>query len=126
MSSSYLRNFLFYGGIGLLPVAAGFSLWGAEALVAALAAYLLSFSFTGSNYLVIKKIGTDDQKRFYRIFLVSLALRFALVLAAFIFMLKLVKIHHIYFTVSFIISYIFHSVIEIIFLHKTLETETEI
>lgn len=126
MPSNYLRNFLFYSGIGLLVMAAGFSFVGTGALAASLAAYLLSFTFTGSNYAVIRKIGVKSHKRFYRIFLVSLAIRFTVVLALFVFILKVVEIHHIYFTVSFIISYIFHSVIEIIYLHKTLETETEI
>lgn len=126
MPSTYLRNFLFYSGIGLLVVAGFFSFIGTGALTASLVAYLLSFAFTGSNYAVIRKIGVKSHKRFYRIFLVSLVLRLALVLALFVVVLKVVEIHHIYFTVSFIISYIFHSVIEIIYLHKTLETETEI
>lgn len=125
MGRSYLQSFLAWSGAGLLISLAGFSWLGGEALTAALTAYLLSFVFTGSNYVVIRKINTGSDTYFYRIFLVSLALRFLLVLAALYLALKVIKFHHIYFTVSFVISYIFHSVIEIIFLNKTLETETE-
>lgn len=88
-------------------------------------AYLLSFVFTGSNFLVMRKVELDDQSKFTRIFGSSLVVRFLLVIAALIFMLKALNNHQIFFTVSFIISYICHSVIEIIFLNKILETDTK-
>lgn len=125
MGRRYLQPFLAWSGAGLLIPLAGFSWMGGEVLTAALTAYLLSFVFTGSNYAVIRKINSGSYPYFYRIFLVSLALRFLLVLTVLYLALKVIKFPHIYFTVSFVISYIFHSVIEIIFLNKTLETETE-
>ncbi|MDZ7773428.1 MAG: hypothetical protein U5K31_11920 [Balneolaceae bacterium] len=125
MKNAYFYHFLSWCAAGaLLPLAAWLML-GPEALLPAAVAYLLSFLFTGSNFAVILKIGVDSDRRFYRIFLVSIALRFLLVLGAIYLALAVVKFHHIYFTVSFIISYLFHSVIEIIFLNKTLETEAE-
>ena len=90
-----------------------------------LCAYLLSYIFVGSNFLVMRKIKLDDNKRFVRIFGISLAVRFLLVLAALVIGLKTINNHQIFFTVSFIISYICHSVIEIIFLNKILQTDTE-
>lgn len=124
LTGRYARLFLAAGAAGLLPVLL-LAVFLPEALLPGILAYLLSFLFVGSNLLVIRKTGTWSDDLFYPIFLVSLAIRFLLVIAVLLFMLKVVKIHHIYFTVNFIIAYLFHSVIEIIFLHRTLETETE-
>ena len=87
--------------------------------------YGLTFLFVAGNFGVAGKIGLDDHKKFYRIFLISLALRFLLVIGALIFVLKALNFHQIFFTVSFIISYIFHSVMEIILINKLLETDRE-
>lgn len=92
-------------------------------LFAVLLAYLLSFIFVGSNFFVICNIRGGDDTKFYRQFFISMALRFVLIIAALVLILKTIKIHQIYFTVSFIISYIFHSVIEIISINKILETD---
>lgn len=97
---------------------------GTEFLYALLLSYLLSYLFVVSNFLVVGKIGLNDHKKFYRLFLISLAVRFLFMIAALIFVLEVIKIHQIYFTVSFIIAYIFHSVIEIIFINKILETDS--
>lgn len=85
--------------------------------------YLLSFIFVGSNIFVIKRIKTEKSANFITQFYISLGVRFLLVLVALVVILKAIKIHQIYFTVSFIISYIFHSVIEIILINKLLETD---
>lgn len=87
-------------------------------------AYLLSYLFVASNFIVVRNLDLNDHKKFYRIFLFSLAARFILMIAALIFVLLVIKIHQIFFTVSFIISYIFHSVNEIIFINKILETDS--
>ena len=87
-------------------------------------AYLLSYLFVASNFIAVRNINLDDHKKFYRIFLISLAVRFALMIGALIFVLEVIKIHQIFFTVSFIISFIFHSVIEIIFINQILETDS--
>ena len=92
-------------------------------IIVALSAYLLSFLFVASNFLVIQRLRGADNAKFYWQFFLSLGLRFLLVLVALVVILKAIKIHQIYFTVSFIISYIFHSVIEIILINKILETD---
>ena len=97
---------------------------GAQFLYAFGLAYLLSYLFVSSNFIAVKNIDLEDHKKFYRIFLISLAVRFVLMIGALIFVLEVIKIHQIFFTVSFIISYIFHSVIEIIFINQILETDS--
>lgn len=88
-------------------------------------AYLLSYLFVASNFIAVRNIDLDNHKKFYRIFLISLAVRFVFMIGAVIFVLAVIKIHQIFFTVSFIISYIFHSVIEIIYINQILETDRE-
>lgn len=86
-------------------------------------AYILSFIFIASNFFAIRNFQNKTHEIFYRRFLIILALRFAFVLLALVFILKVIKFHQIYFTVSFIISYILHSVIEIILISKILQTD---
>ncbi len=57
---------------------------------------------------------------FFRHYYISLLLRFLIVCTIFIFILIMIKIDEFSFTVSFIISYLFHSVNEVIFLNKKL------
>ncbi|MDX1587020.1 MAG: hypothetical protein R3222_09755 [Balneolaceae bacterium] len=113
--------------ISILILCAGIVLgvWiGTSFIVAFSTAFLLSYLFVSSNFFTVRYLQLDDHKKFYRIFLISLAARFILVIAALIFVLEVIKIHQIFFTVSFIISYIFHSVIEIIFINQILETDS--
>lgn len=110
------------GGVFILILPAGFLL-DAPGFYAIVLGYLLSFLFVGSNLLVVRKLDLEDHQRFYRIFFISVSLRFILVVASIVFVLKMIKIQQIYFTVSFIISYIFHSIIEIIFINKILKTD---
>lgn len=112
-------SFLTFCGFFLLGLFAGASFVFAFSL-----AYLLSYVFVTSNFIVVRNLDLNDHKKFYRIFLFSLAARFILMIAALIFVLEVIKIHQIFFTVSFIISYIFHSVIEIIFINQILETDS--
>jgi hypothetical protein len=85
--------------------------------------YLLSFVFVGSNLFFVQKTSSWAENRFYRFYFVSLALRFLLILIVLVVVFKTIKIHQIYFTVSFIISYILHSVIEIFSINKIFETD---
>lgn len=55
---------------------------------------------------------------FKKIYLISLALRFLIVCALFVLILAATKIDEFSFTVGFIISYLFHSVNEVIFLNR--------
>lgn len=83
--------------------------------------YLLGVFYVLSNFWVLRRIDHLDQKKFMKLFFVSLAVRFLLVLSAFVGVLLVIKIDQILFTVSFIISYILHSIAEVIFINKTLE-----
>lgn len=121
----YLLKFSAIAGVLFLFIALILFLAKHDSLSNFSIAYLMSFIFTGSNFLVMRKVDLHDQSRFTKIFGISLAVRFLLVIAALIFMLKALNNHQIFFTVSFIISYICHSVIEIIFLNKILETDTK-
>ena len=67
-----------------------------------------------------------SQKEFITYYYSALLVRFFIVCALFLLILVFIKIHEFSFTVSFIISYIFHSVIEVIFLHQKLSNETSI
>lgn len=96
----------------LLPPA---SAWGL------LTGYLLSFLFVISNLYVVRRLDLGDPGRFLKVFFTAIAVRFAVVLICFVGVLAFLKIDQILFTVSFIISYIFHSIIEIIFINKILE-----
>lgn len=57
---------------------------------------------------------------FFRHYYISLLLRFLIICLLFIFILTMIKIDEFSFTVGFIISYLFHSVNEVIFLNKKL------
>tara|TARA_R100001143_G_scaffold63545_1_gene71647 strand:+ start:62498 stop:62854 length:357 start_codon:yes stop_codon:yes gene_type:complete len=63
-----------------------------------------------------KKVGAS----FFRHYYMSLFLRFLIICILYIFILTMIKIDEFSFTVSFIISYLFHSVNEVIFLNKKL------
>lgn len=62
----------------------------------------------------------DDESFIYRYY-IGIALRFLIVLALFITLFVITKIDQIAFTISFIISYIPHSVIEIILINKLID-----
>jgi hypothetical protein len=88
-----------------------------------ISAYFLSFLFVGTNFIGIKNFERKTNTAFYKRFLTVLALRFVFVIVAIVILLKTIKFHQIYFTVSFIISYILHSVIEIISINQLLQTD---
>lgn len=92
-------------------------------ILAPVIGYLLSFVFVGSNFVVLRKIQDYSDSEFYKRFFTALGVRFVLVIIAFMVVIKTIKIHQIYFTVSFIISYLFHSVIEIISINNLLKTD---
>lgn len=98
-------------------------LWAPSQMQEVLVAYILSFIFVASNFFGIQNFRKETHKIFYRRFLIVLAVRFAFVLVMLMLILRVTKFHQIYFTVSFIISYILHSVIEIILINKILQTD---
>jgi len=121
--NSVLKQFLWGSLVAFLLIIAASLLIEELPIVASTFAFLLSFVFVGSNFFVIRKIKDTEESKFYWQFFITLSARFILVLVALVLILKTIKIHQIYFTVSFIISYIFHSVIEIISINKILETD---
>lgn len=120
---SYFYKFTRSSAIALLVLILAGVFVGDDFLVACLSAYLLSFLFVASNFAVVANVDLDDHRRFYRIFFISIGVRFLFIIGALILVLGVIKFHQIFFTVSFIISYIFHSISEIIFLNKILETD---
>lgn len=71
-------------------------------------------------HLVSASINKEADENFLRLYFISLFVRFLIVCLLFILILAVTKIHEFSFTVSFIISYIFHSVNEVIFLNYKL------
>jgi len=118
---NYLRLLLQTGIAGTLLLASLFLFLNPLVAGGLIAGYLLGFLFVFSNFLVVRRIEQEDQRRFLKKFFISIAIRFAVVLTGFAAVLFFAKINQILFTVSFIISYIFHSIIEIIFINKILE-----
>ena len=86
-------------------------------------AHLISLVFVASIFIVVRNIRKQSHKRFYRQFLIIFSLRFVLVVGVLTLVLMIIKFHQIYFTVSFIISYILHSVIEIFSINQILQPD---
>lgn len=61
-----------------------------------------------------------EDKKFLNMYYLSLFIRFLIVITLFIAIMTMINIDEFSFTVSFIISYIFHSVIDVIFLNQKL------
>jgi hypothetical protein len=89
--------------------------------VAIFSGFFLSLIFIVGNAWVIDQFWDADSNTFMKVFFFSMAVRFVLVLAAMGILLGLTKIDEIYFTVSFIISYLYQSVTEMIFINKILQ-----
>ncbi len=83
--------------------------------------YTLSLLFVLSSIIIIHNFWDSKETVFFKVFLYSLPIRFFVVLTTFAILLKTTKIDEIYFTVSFIISYLCHSITEMIFIHKILK-----
>ncbi|MDX1590572.1 MAG: hypothetical protein R3283_01335 [Balneolaceae bacterium] len=65
-----------------------------------------------------------DDARFAKIFLAGLLIRFLIILTLFVFLLLSENFDQFGFTVAFLISYIFHSVNDVILLNKKLTNHT--
>ena len=83
--------------------------------------YTLSLLFVLSSFIVIYKFWNSKDTVFFKAFLFSIPIRFFIVLTTFAILIKTTKIDEIYFTVSFIISYLCESITEKIFIHKILK-----
>ena len=88
---------------------------------AVLAGVLLSSLFVDSSAWVFETVQKLENEQFIKVYVFSIFIRFVLVLLIFGILLATTKIDEIYFTVSFIISYLCESVTEMIFINKILQ-----
>lgn len=95
-----------------------------EIVVALISGFLLSVVFVYSNLLFLIKFWGLDNQNFINIFFLSMGLRFIIVIILFGILIGIGKFDEIYFTVSFIISYLCHSLTEIIFINNILLSRT--
>ena len=89
--------------------------------VATLIGFFLSLFFVISSTIIVNKFWNSDEPTFFKAFILSIPLRFFIVLTTFAVLLLVTKIDEIFFTVSFIISYLYHSITETIFINKILK-----
>ncbi|MTI89649.1 MAG: hypothetical protein FH748_16990 [Balneolaceae bacterium] len=102
-------------------IAALFFVKGTQQGVSVLSGALLSSIFVLSSAWILDHFKNAESRLFIKVFFISMGVRFLLVLVLFIFLVGATKIDEIYFTVSFIISYLYQSVTEMIFLNKILQ-----
>ncbi len=117
MLNSFLKAQLFF----LIPLTLLFFILAQGDFKAVLFGFGLSFFFIASSIWIIQRFWNAGEKTFFRAFMISLPIRFVLVLIAFAILVSSTKIDEIYFTVSFIISYLCHSITEMIFINKFLK-----
>lgn len=98
-----------------------FFLGGTSIGVAVLSGVFLSSIFIASSAWVLDNFGNIESGLFVKVFIFSSAIRFILILMLFAVLIGVTKINEIYFTVSFIISYLCQSVTEMIFINKILQ-----
>ena len=92
--------------------------------VAVISGFLLSIIFVFSSAWILDNFWNADSEVFVKVFLFSMVIRFILVLAALGILLGVTKIDEIYFTVSFIISYLYQSITEMIFFNQLLQNKS--
>ncbi len=102
-------------------ISATFFLADAAKGVAVTAGVMLSSVFVVSSGWILEKFENTEGSLFIKVYVFSIAIRFLIVLTLFIILLATTKIDEIYFTVSFIISYLCQSVTEMILINKFLQ-----
>ncbi len=102
-------------------LAAAFFLAGAQIGIAVLVGALLSSLYVVSSGWVLHAFRNAESNMFIQVYFFSMALRFLMVLILFALLMGLTKIDKIYFTVSFLFSYLCQSVSEMIFINKILQ-----
>jgi hypothetical protein len=103
----------------LLNLIVAYMLTGDET-VAWLAGYSLGLFAVMVHFFSALFTKKTSNRHFANIYFASLFIRFLIVCVLFVSILMMTKIDEFGFTVSFIISYIFHSVNEVIFLNRKL------
>lgn len=96
-----------------------------EASLSVLAGFALGFIFVLTSAWVHIKFLQLEEERFTKLFYRSILLRFFFIIGFLIIILSLSKIDEMYFTVSFIISYLYNSVAEMILFNQTLTNKSK-
>ncbi|MEQ8523068.1 hypothetical protein [Gracilimonas sp.] len=117
---SVVKNTLWISGF-LMLLSGVFFIVGEQEGIAVVTGVMLSCVFVISSAWVFDTFRETKTSTFIKIFFFSTAIRFLLVLILFGILLGVTKIDEIYFTVSFIISYLCQSVTEMIFINKILQ-----
>ncbi len=105
----------------LIPILFGLSFYlQKNHLIALISGYSLSLIFVASNTFYVKKFWKSEKSDFFSAFFLSILIRFILVILGFVIFIQVIKIDEIYFTVSFIICYLFQSISETISINKFL------
>lgn len=89
-------------------------------MLAIFSGFIVSSAFVFSSGWVIRKFWDGDSALFTKVFFFAMAIRFLLIILVMGILLGITKIDEIYFTVSLIISYLYHSVTEMIFVNQKL------
>ncbi|GEM_PF-442364 len=90
-----------------------------------IAGYLLGLAAVFVHFTVFLRTKNLNNDEFFFHYFLGITIRFLLVLTLFIILVAVLKIEQISFTLSFIISYILHSVIEIILINKMITNFSE-
>lgn len=112
------RKTIFITFSGLLLLLGAVILAPASATVGILYGYLLGVAAVVLHLLTLRFLQRFDSKKFIGGYFASILVRFLLVLSLFVLILLFGKIDQFFFTLSFIISYLFHSVIDLILIQK--------
>jgi hypothetical protein len=120
LSQSVLGNSLKFSAL-LLMVGSTFFWIGKAEGIAVVTGILLSSVFVVSSGWILEAFQNADGSLFIQVYIFSIAIRFIVVLLLFGILLATTKIDEIYFTVSFIISYLCQSVTEMILINKFLQ-----
>ncbi|MEX1010611.1 MAG: hypothetical protein WDZ29_00970 [Balneolaceae bacterium] len=107
-------------GLGLVVLAGVSFFIPSETLPAVFTGYLCGFSGVFLHLIFVRLFRKVDDARLLRYFLVGISLRFLIVLALFTLVFLQIESGKISFTFSFLVSYIYHFVIDIIFMHRNL------
>ena len=82
-----------------------------------LIAYLIALVFVGGAMWVWVRFWTISSQNFIKVYYITTLIRFSMVILLLFISLSTIKFDQMLFTVNFIISYLYHFVIELLFIH---------
>jgi len=85
-----------------------------------LIAYLIALVFVGGAMWVWVRFFTISSQNFIKVYYTTTLVRFSMVILSLFISLSTIKFEQIFFTVYFIISYLYQSVIELLLIHHRL------